>query len=84
VSDEYSAQRDRSRRISAKAVVWIVVAVLVLVLVLQNTNDVRVDLLFWNVTAGLWLLLLGMFLIGLALGWLLARLREGRRNDDDR
>lgn len=81
VSDEQGRERERSRRVSPKVVVWAVVALLVIILILQNTKDVRVDLLFWDVTAGLWLLLLVVFLVGLALGWLLAKLRRG--NDDD-
>lgn len=60
---------------------WIVVAVLMVVLILQNTKSVRVDLLFWDVTAGLWLLLLGMFLVGMGLGWVLAKIRRGDADD---
>jgi uncharacterized integral membrane protein len=60
-----------------------VVGVLALVLVLQNTNDTKVHLLFWDVTAGLWILLIGAFLLGMLLGWLLPRLRRGRRGDDE-
>ncbi len=82
MTEEHRVEREKSRRISAKAVVWIVLAVLVLVFILQNTKNVRVDLLFWNVSTGLWLMLLVVFVIGLGLGWLLARLRAGRRNDD--
>jgi uncharacterized integral membrane protein len=81
VTEEYRAEREKSRRISAKVVLWIVLALLVLVFILQNTKKVRVDLLFWNVQTGLWLMLLVVFLIGLGLGWLLARLRAGRRDD---
>jgi uncharacterized integral membrane protein len=82
VTAEYEHEREKSRRISAKAVLWIVLAVLVLIFILQNTKEVRVDLLFWDVSTGLWLMLLVVFLIGLALGWLLARLRAGRRADE--
>lgn len=82
MTEEHRIERDKSRRISPKVVVWGLVALLVLVFILQNTKNVRVDLLFWNVSTGLWLMLLVVFLIGLALGWLLTRLRAGRRNDD--
>jgi lipopolysaccharide assembly protein A len=81
VSQEYQHEREKSRRVSAKAVLWILLALLALILILQNTKDVRVELLFWNVTAGLWILLLGMFVIGFGLGWLLARLRAANRAD---
>jgi len=83
VTEEYRVEREKSRRISAKVVAWIVLAVLVLIFIIQNTKSVRVDLLFWNVQTGLWLMLLVVFLIGLALGWLLGRLRSGRRGDDN-
>jgi uncharacterized integral membrane protein len=83
VTSEYAHEREKSRRISAKVVLWVVLAALVLIFILQNTKNVRVDLLFWNVQTGLWLMLLVVFLIGLALGWLLARLRAGRRSDDE-
>jgi uncharacterized integral membrane protein len=83
VTEEYRVERERSRRISAKVVLWVVLAALVLIFILQNTKNVRVDLLFWNVQTGVWLMLLVVFLIGLALGWLLARLRAGRRANDD-
>ena len=83
VTEEYRVEREKSRRISAKVVLWIVLAVLVLIFIIQNTKTVRVDLLFWNVQTGLWLMLLVVFLIGLALGWLLARLRAGRRDSND-
>jgi uncharacterized integral membrane protein len=83
VTAEYEHEREKSRRISAKAVLWIALAVLVLIFIIQNTKEVRVDLLFWNVSTGLWVMLLAVFLIGVALGWLLARLRAGRSGDDN-
>ncbi len=83
MTEEHRVERERSRRISPKVVLWVVLAALVLIFILQNTKNVRVDLLFWNVQTGLWLMLLVVFLIGLALGWLLARLRAGRRSDDE-
>jgi uncharacterized integral membrane protein len=81
-------RRDRPepRRISPKLVLGIVLAALLVILILQNTNDTRVDLLFWNVTAGLWTLLLGAVVLGMLLGWLLPKLRRGdraERRDDD-
>ncbi len=54
-----------------------------LVLILQNTNDAQVHLLFWDVTAGLWILLIGAVLLGMLLGWLLPKLRRGRRDGED-
>jgi uncharacterized integral membrane protein len=76
-------ERPPRRRISAKLVLWAIVAVLALVLILQNTRDARVDVLFWDVTAGLWLLLLAAVLLGMVLGWLLPKFRRGREEAED-
>jgi lipopolysaccharide assembly protein A len=71
----------QGRSISAKVVIWIVVAVIALVLILQNTNKTKVHILFWDVTTGLWFLLVIVFALGLLVGWLLPKLR-GNKNDD--
>jgi uncharacterized integral membrane protein len=63
----------RGRRGSPKVVLWAVLAVVAVILIVQNSNDTRVDVFFWHVTVGLWILLLGVFLLGLLLGWLLPK-----------
>lgn len=60
-----------------KLVVAIVLAVIVLLFVLQNTEPVGVEFLLWTWTASRALVLLIVFLIGVAVGWL-AR-TDGRR-----
>ena len=59
----------------------LIIAGLVVILILQNTRDTQVHLLFWDVTAGLWTLLLGAVVLGMLLGWLLPKLRRNRRGD---
>lgn len=55
-----------------------ILVVVALVLVLQNTQSVRVELLFWNVEWPLWIVLLLMLVIGAAIGYL-ASWRARRR-----
>src|SRR5690242_11246289 len=71
----------QGRSISAKVVIWIVVAVIALVLILQNTNETKLHILFWDVTTGLWFLLAIVFVLGFLIGWFLPKLR--RNKDDD-
>jgi uncharacterized integral membrane protein len=71
------------RSISPKVVLWTIVAVLGLILVFQNGRDVRINLLFWDVTGGLWIILVGAFLLGMLIGWLLPKVRKGRGHDED-
>ncbi len=79
--NDHHQQRESRRSISPKVVLWGIVAVLAAILILQNTNDAKVHVFFWDVKAGLWIVLLGTFLLGMLFGWLLPKLRRGR--DDD-
>lgn len=72
-------ERPSGRRISPKAVLWLIVAVFAVILVVQNTDDARVDLFFWHVTTGIWVVIVISLALGIALGWLLAKL--GDSND---
>ncbi|MDX1610612.1 MAG: LapA family protein [Halofilum sp. (in: g-proteobacteria)] len=53
-----------------KLMLAIALAVLVVVFVIQNATPVRVDLLFWSWSASRAVVLLVVFLIGVATGWL--------------
>ena len=53
-----------------KLVAAIVLAVVVALFVLQNSEPVGVDFLFWTWTASRALVLLVVFLLGVAVGWL--------------
>jgi uncharacterized integral membrane protein len=66
-------------RVSPGQIGAIALAVIALVLVLQNTNRVQVNLLFWDVTMRLWVLLLVMLALGAVIGSLL-RWRGRRRS----
>ncbi len=59
-----------------KIIAAIVLAVLVLVFVLQNADPVGVEFLLWTWTASRAVVLLVVFLIGAAVGWLA---RAGRK-----
>lgn len=72
----------QGRSISAKVVIWVVVAVVALVLILQNTNETKVHILFWDVTTGLWFLLAIVFVLGFLIGWFLPKLRRDKHDDD--
>jgi uncharacterized integral membrane protein len=82
VEERYEDRRDRNRRVSPKLVIWAVVALLAVVLIAQNSRKARIDILFWDVTAGLWFILLIVFGLGVLLGFLLPRLRRNKTQDD--
>ncbi len=64
------------RSLSPKAIVWIVVAILVVIFIAQNTEKAKIQFLFFDVSIGVWFALLIAFLLGLALGWALPKLRD--------
>ena len=76
--NDHRQQREARRSISPKVILWGIVAVLAAILILQNTDQAKVHVLFWNVKVGLWILLLGTFLLGMLFGWLIPKLRRGR------
>jgi uncharacterized integral membrane protein len=80
---DHDRDREEARRISPKLVLALILAGLLVILILQNTRDTQVNLLFWDVTAGLWTLLVGAVLLGMVLGWLLPKLRRNRRGNLD-
>lgn len=82
VEERYDDRRDRNRRVSPKLVLWAVVALLAIILIAQNSRQARIDILFWDVTAGLWLILLLVFGLGVLLGFLLPRLRRNKKQDN--
>lgn len=83
MADDRSVGQNADRsRVSAGLVVTIVLAVALLIFIFQNTGDVKVDWLFLDATAPLWLVLLITAAAGALLaevgGWLLRRRRERR------
>jgi uncharacterized integral membrane protein len=66
------------RTITARHVVALVVAVVVVVFIAQNRAATEIALLGITVTMPLWLVLTGVTLLGVAVGWLLAARRRRR------
>jgi uncharacterized integral membrane protein len=66
-------------RPSAKQIGGGILALLAVIFVLQNTQDVRIHLLGWHVTAQLWVVLIVMFALGAGAKTLLRW--HGRRRD---
>lgn len=57
----------------------IAIAIVVLIFIVQNSQDVAVDLIFSTTTAPLFFVLLITFVAGAAVGWLLPRVRNRRK-----
>ena len=70
------SQRPRDeRRVSAKMIVVGVLVTMLLVVIAQNTDEARLDILMFNVTWPLWLLLTAVALIAFVAGWFSGRTR---------
>lgn len=67
---------------SGKLVALGAVAALLLLFVLQNTDETRLDFLFLNAKAPLWVMLVVGAGLGFVGGWLVGRLRRGRDRGD--
>lgn len=63
---------------NAKLVVLVVLSVVLLVIVLQNTETVTVKVLFWDLAMSRVLLILFTGLVGFVLGFVVAKLTDGR------
>jgi uncharacterized integral membrane protein len=73
-----------SRRITGGAIASLTGVGLLVIFMVQNTNDVRVDFLFWNFTWPLWLVMLVTAVAG-ALAWIgFGILRRHRRRVERR
>lgn len=67
------------RQISPGVVVAAVVGVLLAIFIFQNTDDQTVQIYFWEVTAPLWIVLLGTALVALLMTELASTLRRRRK-----
>lgn len=79
--DEDMSQTDRkeSHMWTPKLIGFLVLLALSLILMLQNLNHVDLNVLFWDFRIRLIWVLLGGFLLGSLIGWLLPHLRDGLR-----
>jgi uncharacterized integral membrane protein len=81
MSTDRSDPAERSRVVSTKLVVAVVVAVLATVLVFQNTDEGRFEVLFWTIRMPAWIWFLAVFAGGVVVGsvfpWLRRRGRRG-------
>jgi uncharacterized integral membrane protein len=56
-----------------KTIVFVILASLILLFVIQNTQVVETRFLVWTISMSRSLLLLGTFIIGVIVGWLVRR-----------
>ena len=63
-----------------RLVIWTVLLAAALIFVLQNFDEVRINVLFWDFRPPLALIVGICFLVGYALGWLRPLFRSNRRS----
>ena len=69
----------RARRLGGGAIASLTGTGLLLIFIFQNTDDVKLDFLFWNFTWHLWLLTLVSALLGALVWFGLGVMRRHRR-----
>ncbi len=74
----------RGRRISGGAIASLTGVGLLLAFMLQNTEDVRLDFLFWHFTWPLWLLTIVSALLGAFVWFGIGVMRRHRRRKERR
>jgi uncharacterized integral membrane protein len=72
-------ETSRERAISPTLIILLVVAVVAIVFVVQNTEENRIELLFWSFTSSVWVAIALALLLGALLGQLVATLWRRRR-----
>jgi uncharacterized integral membrane protein len=70
---DHDRQPPEGRRVSPRAVLWIVVGVLVVTFILQNTEKARIKFLFIDIESGVWFALIVALVIGAAIGYFAGR-----------
>jgi uncharacterized integral membrane protein len=79
MTTEPSDRAERRLTVSPKIVLAVVLGVLATVFVFQNTAKGQVNVFFWTVRMPAWIWLLGVFLVGVAVGRMLPWLRRKAR-----
>ena len=70
---------EKREGLSGTMIAGIIVFVVLIVFVLQNSDDAKVDFLFWDATLSLWAVVLIGAALGFLVGWFLGRSRMKRR-----
>jgi uncharacterized integral membrane protein len=66
------------RSLGPRFVAAAVITVLALIFILQNTDKRRIEFLFWDANAPVWLWLLGVFVAGVVVGSVFPWFRRNR------
>ena len=75
---------DERRRLGGGAIAAIGGGALLVIFMLQNTEDVRVEFLFWDFTWPVWLIVIVSALVGALVWFGLGVVRRHRRRQDRR
>lgn len=65
-----------------KTILILVLVGLLAILLIQNSGLAQVRLYFWSLYMPLFLLVLGVFILGLVVGFLLARVEQGKKRKE--
>ena len=79
--DEWTTRREGP---GGKVIVLLIAVGLLILFVLQNTEEIRIDLLFWHGRWPAWIVILLVALLGLVVGWIAATTRGRRLRSRDR
>jgi uncharacterized integral membrane protein len=71
-------QGEERNRVDGKTILGVVLIVIVLVFIAQNSEDARIDFLWFNFTMALWLTLLIVFLLGMMSAFALRGFRKDK------
>ncbi len=82
--ENVSATTGDSRRLGGGAIASLSGLAVLVIFMIQNTEDVKVDFLFWDFTWPVWLLTLVAALVGAFVWFGLGVLRRHRRRKDRR
>jgi uncharacterized integral membrane protein len=83
-TDAGTDDRGSRRRVDLRLVLAVGLAAVFLSLIVQNTQDVTVSWLFWDITAPLWIVLLATAAIALVLGEVISAAVRRRKKSQSR
>ena len=65
-----------------KLIVILVLVGLLLILIIQNTQNISLNIFFWNIIMPQVILVLIVFSLGFVIGFLLAKMKGSKQEDD--